>query len=219
MLGYYPPKFEDEAFSCPHCNVYAKQYWYDFGVYHEFENRHGVIDGGFEAFNSAYRYAQCSHCKELTMWKDEELIFPISSFAPPANHDMPDEVKQIYNEARKIAVLSPRGSVALLRLGLQILLPYVGGKGKNIYEDIRYLVKNGLDAGTQPALDTLRVIGNNAVHPGQINLSDDIETASGLFAILNHIVNVLITQPKELDEYYNSLPQSIRDEISKRDSN
>jgi hypothetical protein len=38
----------------------------------------------------------------------------------------------------------------------------------------------------QQSLDIVRVIGNDAVHPGQIDLTDDIETATKLFVLINN---------------------------------
>jgi len=37
-------------------------------------------------------------------------------------------------------------------------------------------------------MDSLRVIGNNAVHPGEMDLTDDTEAASALFNLLNFVV-------------------------------
>jgi len=69
----------------------------------------------------------------------------------------------------------------------------------------------------QQALDAVRVIGNNAVHPGEIDLRDDAETATRLFELLNLIVDVTITQPRKVAEMYDKLPESSRQAIEKRD--
>jgi hypothetical protein len=58
--------------------------------------------------------------------------------------------------------------------------------------------KNGLDGRIQKALDVVRVIGNKAVHPGQIDLRDDKATASKFFALVNLIVEATITSPKHV---------------------
>lgn len=83
--------------------------------------------------------------------------------------------------------------------------PAGGRKGKNINEDIANLVKSGLPLKVKQSLDIVRVIGNNAVHPGQIDLTDDVDTASKLFVLLNIIADVMITQPREVDKLFNSL--------------
>ena len=90
-------------------------------------------------------------------------------------------------------------------------------KGNNINDDIRELVKTGLSPKVQQALDTVRVIGNNAVHPGHINVSDSLEIALTLFKLINFIVEEMITRPREIGEIYNTLPQSQLDQIRRRD--
>jgi Domain of unknown function (DUF4145) len=90
-------------------------------------------------------------------------------------------------------------------------------KGDNINDDIASLVKKGLPVKIQQALDYVRVVGNNAVHPGQIDLKDNRETALNLFSLLNIIADVMITQPKHVDTLYNSLPASQLSAIQKRD--
>ena len=113
--------------------------------------------------------------------------------------------------------VSPRGSAALLRLVLQKLMLILGETGENINEDIKSLVSKGLPTKIQQALDYCRVIGNNAVHPSQINIDDTPEIAQVLFKMINFIIEEMITKPKELDELYNLLPESARTAIEKRD--
>jgi hypothetical protein len=69
----------------------------------------------------------------------------------------------------------------------------------------------------QKALDVVRVIGNNAVHPGQIDLKDDVETASHLFHLVNLITDVMVIQPRHVDALYEALPETARKAIEKRD--
>jgi len=57
-------------------------------------------------------------------------------------------------------------------------------------------VSKGLDPLVQQALDIVRVIGNEAVHPGVMDLKDDRETAATLFGLVNAIADQMITHPK-----------------------
>ncbi len=79
------------------------------------------------------------------------------------------------------------------------------------------MVRKGLAPTVQKALDVVRVVGNDAVHPGQINLNDTPEIAGSLFKLLNYIVEDRITRPKEIDELYSSLPEDKRRWIEDRD--
>jgi len=121
-------------------------------------------------------------------------------------------------ETMKIVDISPRGSAALLRLCIQKLCEHLEKKGDNLNADIANLVKDGLDARIQKALDIVRVVGNNAVHPGQIDLTDDKDIASKLFRLINMIADSMITQPKHVDEFYDLLPESSKTQIKKRDA-
>lgn len=122
-----------------------------------------------------------------------------------------------YEEAGKILTLSPRGAAALLRLAIQKLCALLGEKGKNIDEDIANLVKKGLSPLVQKALDSVRVIGNEAVHPGTLDLRDDVETATRLFEVVNIIAEQMISNPKHVEDLYAKLPEAKRKAIEKRD--
>ena len=99
---------------------------------------------------------------------NKEIVFPKKTTLPPPNADLNEDIKSLYLELLQSYRLA-KGSTALLRLALQKLLKQVGKSGKNINGDIKELVAEGLSPKIQQALDLLRVVGNNAVHPGQIN--------------------------------------------------
>ena len=67
------------------------------------------------------------------------------------------------------------------------------------------------------ALDIVRVIGNNAVHPGQIDLQDNDETAKSLFGLVNIISEKMITEPKHVKSMFDNLPDNAKNQIKKRD--
>jgi hypothetical protein len=74
----------------------------------------------------------------------------------------------------------------------------LGKPRKNLNEDIASLVKDGLDPDVQRALDIVRVVGNDAVHPGEMNLNDDREAAAKLFDLVNYIADDRLTRPKKV---------------------
>ncbi|WP_407306129.1 DUF4145 domain-containing protein [Acinetobacter sp.] len=105
----------------------------------------------------------------------------------------------------------------LLRLVVQKLMIELGEKGKDINQDIASLVSKGLDPHIQQALDFCRVVGNNAVHPGKINLEDSPEIAQTLFEMINYIIEDLIARPKKIRDRFESLPEGVRARIEERD--
>ena len=172
---------------------------------------------GRQAEDNRFRISYCEHCEFPTIWHNESIVFPLNLSAEPPNEDMPEEVRKDYEEARTIFNLSPRGAAALLRLSIQKLCAHLGQPGKNINSDIKALVKAGLPPKVQEALDSVRVIGNDAVHPGTIDLNDDRDTASQLFRLVNFIVQKMITEPNEIESIYNNLPPEKLRGIQDRD--
>jgi hypothetical protein len=161
--------------------------------------------------------ARCYNCDKITLWVGSGLAWPVHGEAPTPNADLPLDVRLDYDEAGRILQLSPRGAAALLRLAIQKLCKELGEKGRNIDDDIASLVKKGLDVRIQRALDIVRVIGNEAVHPGQIDLKDDVATASKLFALVNLVSDTMISQPKHIAEMYGDLPPGKLEAIERRD--
>ena len=162
--------------------------------------------------------SRCYNCKEVAIWICDRMVYPQRGEAPPANPDMPGDIRRDYDEASAILDPSPRGVAALIRFAIDRLCGQLGDPKKSINENIKSFVADGLDQRVQKALDAVRVLGNNAVHPGQIDLRDDRATAESLFRLLNLIVEKMISEEKHVDEVYDSLPQSARDAIEKRDS-
>ncbi|QGU20834.1 DUF4145 domain-containing protein [Mesorhizobium huakuii 7653R] len=170
--------------------------------------------------NLAYNvhFSSCYECKKISLWIHDKLAWPAATEAPEPNPDLPDDVRGDYDEAGLVLNTSPRSAAALLRQAVQRLCVHLGEKGKNIDADIAALVLKGLDKRIQRALDVVRVIGNNAVHPGQIDLKDDRATAEKLFGLVNLIADALISQPKHIDEMFDDLPNGAKLAIEKRDS-
>jgi hypothetical protein len=147
-----------------------------------------------------------------------KTLYPINAAVAMPSPDMPPDVASDYLEARSIFEASPRSSAALLRLAIQKLCKHLGQPGKNINDDIGALVRAGLPVEVQQALDYVRVIGNNAVHPGNLNVADNPDVAKTLFELINFIVEVMITRPRKIQGLYNSLPANVQQAIQKRDT-
>lgn len=209
-IPYTPPSHHADGFNCPFCNAFARQEW---GLPPR------IVGGMNHGVSDAFSICRCSRCEKFSVWIENSMVYPSSLTAPKPNPDLPGEVAQDFEEARQIANRSPRGATALLRLCIQKTCRHLGEPGKNINDDIAALVKKGLPIQVQQALDIVRVVGNNAVHPGQLDLKDDNQTATKLFGLVNLIAEIMISQPKQVKELYESVvPASARKAIKDRDS-
>lgn len=207
FMNYYPPAFLEKQFNCVECEVYARQEWHELVYNPSYDNY----------FETSMYICCCSHCEAKSFWFEERMVVPHQSIAELPHVDLPDDCLTDFNEAREVFNASPRAAAALLRLVVQKLLKCLGGEGKNINHDIAVLVSQGLPEEVQQALDFSRVIGNNAVHPGEINFDDKPETGLALFSMINFIVENQITQKKRIAFLYAQLPQGALKAIEKRD--
>lgn len=209
-----------ERFVCPFsdCRTYALHMW---GALRNVTVNLGGSTSStrLPGIMPTVQISRCSACEREAIYIGGQIAYPADSDAPAPAVDLPDDLKKDFEEARTILPKSPRGSSALLRLVIQQLLPHLGATKKNIDAAIGELVSNGkIKTPIQKALDTVRVIGNESVHPGEMDLRDNRDIALALFRIINLIVETEITEPKRLDALYDSLPKSKLDGIASRDS-
>jgi len=217
-MQFTTPEFKLEAFNCPLCGTYAHMQWFNL-----FKKQ--VV--------TMYYEAGCSYCGESSLWRvtsydqmhynridsGAELIYPDNGVAILPAPDMPEDVKKDYTEAARIFSKSPRGAAALLRLGLQKLCRHLGQDGKNINTDIRALAaENILPPMVIKVADTVRITGNNAVHPGEMSDDDFDYVASKMFELLNFIVRKGISEPKELEALYQLTPENPRKDAEAKDA-
>jgi len=206
-MKYIPPAALQKSFTCPHCGTIAQQEWW----YRLWDDRvHSA------PYQNDIRVGYCTHCADHTLWVKDTMVHPDTGSAPFPNLEMPESVKRLYLEAASVQSKSPRGAGALLRLAVQVLCRELGEKGKNINDDVAALVAKGLPTIVQQSLDVVRVTGNEAVHPGQID-TDDPAVVARLFDLVNIIVEYMIAMPKRVSGIYAGLPSGVKDAIAKRD--
>ena len=172
------------------------------------------IFGGGRLENA--KVSRCQACNEIAVWVRDKLVHPAVRYNVAPNPDMPDDIMADYLEAAEIVESSPRGAAALLRLAIQKLCDHLEAKGRNINDQIGYLVGQGLSVRIQQALDVVRVIGNECVHPGELDLKDDKKIAKALFDLINVIVDDRISSQKKIQAMYDRLPQKKREGIEAR---
>lgn len=211
------PKISSATAQCPQCGALSL---FHIGFTKHFETRVGTSTGGM-ALRRPIGIAECVACGRASLFIGKHLVYPAGTLEAPKPHeDMPLELVEDYQEARAIVGTSPRAAAALLRLAVQKLCPILGATKSTIDLAIGELIASGaITTDIQRALDVLRVVGNESVHPGQINLNDDRETAFALFSILNFIVERAITEPKRVAEIYAMLPANKLKGIADRDGN
>ena len=207
-MEYIQPAVFENSYTCPHCGAIAKQDWWWRKWRDERTNEINK--------NHPIRVGICQHCRKGTIWVEDKMYYPDTGNALFPNPEMPEEVLKLYIEASAIHTKSPRGAAALLRLSIQVLCKELGEQGNNINTDIGNLVKKGLPEIVQQSLDIVRVTGNDAVHPGQID-TDNPDTVGQLFDLVNIIVEYMIALPKRVSGIYKSLPADKIKGISSRD--
>lgn len=201
---YQPPGLQQSAFNCPFCSAFSNQNWFATKT----PQGHFLKD---------MHVCFCAHCKRYSIWYEEQMVYPDFEMVEVPNEDLSKEIRIDYEEAASIIQKSPRGSAALLRLAIQKLCKQLGQPGKDLNTDIGNLVKNGLPVKVQESLDVLRVVGNESVHPGTLDVRDNKATAVALFRLVNFIAEKMITEPKAIDAIYNKLPEGKKQQIQKRD--
>ena len=196
---------------CPYCHIFSQQEYYEYHFNEDF-----ISTGGVPQIKDRLELRRCSHCGGKFFYINNKLMYPEPEVIAPVK-DMPEDVKNLFEEAASISHRSPRAACALLRLAIEILCTHLNADGNTIDAKITSLVKRGLSKEIQEALDVVRVVGNNAVHPGQISFDvDDESTANMLFNLLNIIVERLICEPAAINRLYEQLPEATKDHISKR---
>ncbi|MEE0845229.1 MAG: DUF4145 domain-containing protein [Eggerthellaceae bacterium] len=221
MPKFIAPKRFLDVFTCPFCDITAEQKWYGN------HNAHEIIDatnqaepGGIQlSFYDAsinevpnWTFSVCEHCKMTAVWHGDEMVYPFSCPVDEPNGDMPDDIKSKYVEASKVLSVSPASAAALLRLALQIVLKQILGNDSTgkIYDDLKILKERSFNSRLIQACDIIRVNGNEAVHPGTINLEEKRDDALYLFTLLNMICDQFFSQPRRMDEMYEQIPENKR---------
>lgn len=221
---FFPPEHLSQRFHCPHCGVYAKQRWSHVNAGGDLHtnnyrnsNLHRVttVSGNLP---ESWTLSFCEHCEGMIIWKKGCIVYPKQIQVELPNDDLSEEIKSDYLEAANILTDSPRAAAAILRLALQKLCVQLGEKGENINDDIGSLVKKGLNPTVQKAFDALRITGNNAVHPGEIDLTEDVDRVVKLFGLINFVAQKMLTEPKELEDFYDELPDGAKEAVEKRDN-
>ncbi|MDE8674688.1 DUF4145 domain-containing protein [Priestia aryabhattai] len=232
---YVAPELGLESFNCPECRAYSHQEWIEV-IYTTYGDKFQLLEftdgrieyaqkGEVSIISSNHQmthitaFSRCHSCKSITIWKNNNMVYPQNLNVEPPNPDMPKDIESLYNEARSIAHLSPRSAAALLRLALEKLLICLGAQKGTIDSMIQSLIKKDIispSGHVRKALDTIREIGNAGVHPTSIDLDENPKASFALFKVINFVVEKMITDQKTMDEIYNYIPKEKREKLDVR---
>ncbi len=204
--NYKQPAFKESNFHCPNCGVLAFQNWQ-------------FISHGNQYFNDL-DVAFCQNCGEYNLWKNEKMIFPKKLTAPLPHEDMPESVKELYDEARNISNDSSRAAAALLRVSLEKLTEELGETEGTLNTRIGNLNKKGVPQKVIQSLDAVRIFANEGgSHAGEIDLSgeDNQEIVNSLFKLVNFIVEKTISEDVKINDIYEKIPENKKEGIKNRD--
>lgn len=235
MSGQYvAPSFQGKSFNCSRCGAFSQQKW------SRLYSANAV--NSVAKHQTTYWLSTCVVCNESCIWDDDPvkviksmldapgklvvgtLIWPKKNTAPKPSLDLPEMVLATYQEAAQVLPDSPRAAVALLRLAIQLLVECLLKKEStgDLNTDIGKLVKRGMRPQIQKALDIVRVTGNKAVHPAEIQFDgeDGQSVANTLFKLVNLIAEDQITQVREIEELFEgTLSEGQKQGVAKRDGN
>jgi hypothetical protein len=207
MVGYVKPVYAEGKFTCPHCGCFSQQVWCRI-----------LLENGTGESSGSWTTSRCLLCENYCFWRKQGLVWPIKSGVADPLDGCPKPIKDVYEEARLIFPHSARAAAALLRLAIQMICIECGLPGENLNSDIGALVKKGLPIQIQQSLDLVRVVGNNAVHPGQIVIEDNHQNIEKFFGLVNLTIDVLIVQPAKVAAMFTTLvPPAQQQQIAARD--
>jgi hypothetical protein len=241
------PSLDRPSFHCPHCGALAQQNWVALG-YQADDNDGGppywaslayfmvpAQDEPGDPFGpelatdrrDRWRGAQCHGCQEWSIWLDGGTVYPQRSVGTPAHPDMPGPVRQLYEEAAAVAVVSRRAGAALARAAIERLIKDLdqgaaaNAKLNQRIERLRTRVSTPLGQ----MLDVVRVVGNGALHVDEepaelVVIALDDTTGPQLLELLlqvaNDLVDELITRPRTANSYWDKLPVGIKATIAQQ---
>ena len=207
-----PPTFMSQSFHCPYCGVLTTQRWQKW--------KQTTVNNLMLNSKRILATVECYNCENHSIWRGGIMIYPLASLAPKPVINMPDDVKEIYEEARQVHVHSARAAVALLRVALEKLTVHLGETTGKLNTRIGNLQKQGLPPQVISSFDIVRIVGNEGgAHVGTIDLTgaDGADVVNKLFWLINYIIEKTINEPAEIERIAQTLPQDKLDGIENRD--
>lgn len=151
------------------------------------------------------------------------LVYPKGTNRPPCPAEVPEKIREDYNEACLVLPDSPKASAALSRRCLQLILrEYAGVKPSDLIDEIReYCSKPDTPSYISDAVDAVRIIGNFAAHPIKSKKSGEIievepGEAEWNLEVLESLFDFFFVQPKRIAEKKSKLNEKLK-EVGKKE--
>lgn len=163
----------EQIVTCPHCGNETTH-----EIIHKVETSEKAFstsdsDNFFE-FDVTYYLTKCKTCFQISLFGDSEIdeiqgklceagiCYPRQSYF---GDEVPETIKQTYNEARRIKNILPTAFAVLIRRGLEFLCIDKKAKGQTLYKQLEDLGQTGIIPRTLVEMgDTLRFLGNKGAH-------------------------------------------------------
>lgn len=204
---YIAPDHNKNIFTCPNgCNANTQQL--DGGR---------LISGHLQEYVENGVCRRCAVCDKYTIWvhlntKNPKLIYPVVSLLPEAHPDMPDPLKELYEEARRVSNVSIRYGLGAFRTCVEAIVDQQGIKEKNLFEGIKKLCsKVGMNGDFKMFFELIRNVGNKSIHMKKIYTMDD---ANLVCKAIHYISDEIYKKPKMLKAM-----RSLQDKSKSDDSN
>jgi hypothetical protein len=175
--------------------------------------------------NVAIRFLECPNCLHLIVIAKVSLsgaqkesiryVWPYSTLrvVPP---EVPENVKTDYVEAAEALQISPKASAALSRRCLQRVLTEAGGaKSKDLSDQIDEVLPS-LSSHLAKSVDSIRAVGNFAVHPIKSKSSGEIVDvgvgeAEWNLDVLDGLFDFYYVQPEKIRQKRAALDKKLKD--------
>jgi hypothetical protein len=138
-----PP--ETLVLHCPHCGNTAPQ---RLALYHRYEDSEVYVNGtrSGETLTCSYQARICSTCDDLVLYYDNEfseepeVVHPVGH---SLHYAVPGIVRECYEEASKVRVISPSAYAVLLRRALEAICDDRQVAKGNLQKRLGELAKKG----------------------------------------------------------------------------
>lgn len=234
------PKHGHSSFNCPRCGALAAQTFNELR-FQQGNSFSSVADPTIREWNGSnwdeidlrWSRSVCFACKKSALWTGRKLVFPDPAaagpdMAPERSADLPPMVATLYDEAAAVLPHSRRAAAALCRAAMEQL-------AKQLTSELPPAVKldgrlvalsKTVSTATLQALNIVRHVGNTALHgekdgDGSAVMyldEDDSSIAEVFFLAINALADEKITQPRRIQDLYETLPETIRNTFEAKTS-